>query len=73
MNGLNLNKFEYVEKTKSNIELRRVRELLKQIESDLNDLKQFQKQYKDRESALLKSMTPVSPKIDNKKTKKEVE
>jgi hypothetical protein len=76
---LDMNRFEYVPKTKANIELRKVRDLLKTIEADIDDLKAYHKQYKDRESKLLNDMNKLNvvtekiPVKDIKKIKKEVD
>lgn len=70
---INMNMFEYVPKTKANIELRKVRDLLKKLESDMDDLKAYHKQYKDREAELLNDKNKSTPVKDTKNIKKEVE
>lgn len=66
---LDMNRFEYVPKTKATVELRKVRVLLKKIESDLDDLKAYHKQYKDRETELINEMK--IPTVDTKSVPKD--
>ena len=69
MSTINTNMFEYVPKTKANLELRKVRDLLKKVESDINDLKAYQKQYKDREDEILNDMGKLTPKTEKTSVK----